>query len=278
MIHSDWHIHSEFSYDASAPLETIAENAKNQELRLIGITDHANFNDEKFMSDLRASVAAVKEAQKKYPFMVLGVELTPIEKPEFDHIAKCGTREGYTPPSQSSPFGIELASTKEELISLGVRYAIGAAHWRVDVPGARALPVDLDASIREWYRQQMWLACDDRVTILGHPWYHGKAVWYDDFSVIPHSMNMDIASALKENGKFVECNSHFFWDKRSTEKFRHQYAEFLRELFEMGIPVTYGSDSHNGYEDYRPFVEKYLAAAGFCDGDISELSEKDLWR
>ena len=276
MIHSDWHIHSEFSYDASAPLETIAQNAQNQGLRLIGITDHVNFNDEKFMCDLRASAAAVKEAQKKYPFMVLGVELTPIEKPEFDYIAKNGTREGYTPPRDSSPFGIELAATKEQLISLGVRYAIGAAHWRVDVPGAKALPPDVDACIREWYRQQMWLACDQRVTILGHPWYHGKAIWYDDFSVIPHSMNMDIASALKENGKFVECNSHFFLDGRSTEKFRHQYAEFLRELFEMGIPVTYGSDSHSGYEDLRPPVEKYLAAAGFRDGDIAELSEKDL--
>jgi hypothetical protein len=77
-------------------------------------------------------VAGVREAQKKYPFMVLGVELTPIEKPEFDHIAKTGSREGYVAPVQSSPFDIELAASKEELISLGVRYAIGASHWRVD--------------------------------------------------------------------------------------------------------------------------------------------------
>lgn len=277
MIHSDWHIHSEYSYDASAPIETIASNSKAQGLRFVGITDHANFNDEKFMGDLRASAAAVKEAQKRYPYMILGVELTPIEKPEFDYIAKTGTREGYLPPEQGTPYGIELAATKEELISLGVRYAIGAAHWRVDVPGAKALPVDLDACIKEWYRQQMWLACDERVTVLGHPWYHGKAIWYDDFSIIPRSMNIDIASALKENGKYVECNSHFFTSGKATEKFRRQYAEFLRELFEMGIPVTYGSDSHNGYADMRPAVEKYLLAVGFRDGDISELSEKCLW-
>ena len=88
MIHSDWHIHSEYSYDASNPLETIAQNAQAQGLCRVGITDHANFNDEKFLSDLHRSVAGVKEAQKKYPFMVLGVELTPIEKPEFDYIAK----------------------------------------------------------------------------------------------------------------------------------------------------------------------------------------------
>ena len=277
MIHSDWHIHSEHSYDASAPLETIAANSRAQGLRLIGITDHANFNDEKFMGDLRASAAAVKDAQKTDSRIILGVELTPIEKPEFDYIAKTGTREGYIPPEQSGPYGIELAATKEELISLGVRYAIGAAHWRIDVPYGKKFHTDPEVCIREWYRQQMYLACDERVTVLGHPWYIGNSLWYGDFSAIPHSMNMDIAAALKENGKYVECNSHFFTCEKATDKFRRQYAEFLRELFEMGIPVTYGSDSHDGYADYRPAVEKYLTLAGFEDGDISELSESCLW-
>lgn len=277
MIHSDWHIHSEYSYDASAPIETIASKAKAQELRFVGITDHANFNDEKFMSDLRASATAVKEAQKKYPHIVLGVELTPIEKPEFDYIAQNGTREGYLPPVQSGAYGIELAATKEELIALGVRYAIGASHWRVDSPYAKRFHTDIEVCVREWYRQQMYLACDERVTVLGHPWYIGNSLWYEDFSVIPHSMNMDIAAALKENGKYVECNSHFFTCGKASGKFRRQYAEFLRELFEAGIPVTYGSDSHDGYADVRPAVEKYLLAAGFKDGDISELSQSCLW-
>lgn len=277
MIFSDWHIHTENSYDATNRLTSIAEEAKAEGLRLIGITDHANFNDNKFMTDLRNSVAAVKAAQKEYPFLVLGVELTPIEKPEFDYIAKTGTREGYQPPVQDAPYEIELAATREELMAMGVRYAIGAAHWRVDKPWAKQLPIDLDACIREWHRQQLWLACDERVTILGHPWYNGKRIWYHDFELIPRSMNLELAAALKENGKFVECNSHFFRVEHSTEKFRHRYAEFLRELFEMGIPVTYGSDSHHNYEDLRPDPEKYLAAAGFKDGDISELTETALW-
>lgn len=277
MIHSDWHIHSEHSYDAKIPLEVIGQGAVEQGLRFVGITDHLNFNDESFTSDLRASAKGVKEAQKKYPNMILGVELTPIEKPEFDYVAKTGTREGYIAPSQSEPYAIELAATKEELRALGVRYAVGAAHWRVDVPKAIRDELDTDACIREWYRQQMYLACDERVTILGHPWYHGYALWYEDFSVIPRSMNADIAAALKENGKHVECNSHFFYYGKTSEKFRYQYAEFLRELFEMGIPVTYGSDSHLKYIDLRGEIEKHLAAVGFKDGDFSELSEKDLW-
>lgn len=277
MINSDWHIHSVHSYDATNPLEAIAQEAMKQGLRSVGITDHVNFNDEKFLGDLRNSVAAVKEIQKKYPFFVLGVELTPIEKPEFDYISKTGTREGYIAPIQSQPYAIALAATKEELMALGVRYAIGAAHWRVDLPGAKQLPPDVEACIREWHRQQMWLACDSRVTVLGHPWYNGKGLWYEDFDRIPRTMHLELAAALKENGKYAECNSKLFLSDKATEKFRHQYAGFLRELFEMGIPVTYGSDSHHDYGDARPKVEAYLAAAGFTDGDITDLPESALW-
>ena len=278
LINSDWHCHSENSYDAKNPISQIAEGAMAQGLRAVGITDHANFNDEKFLGDLQSSCNGVKAAQEKYPFLVLGVELTPIERPEFDYIAVHKTREGYIPPVLSAPYELELAQTKEELIARGVRYAVGGAHWRVDVPYARQLPADLDACIREWYRQQMWLACDERVTILAHPWCNGSKLWYNDFSVIPCSMNEDLAAALKENGKYAECNSALFSVDNTSERFRCQYAEFLRELFEKGIPITYGSDSHLNYLDRRPGVEKYLRSVGFKDGDISDLSEGDFWR
>lgn len=277
IIHSDWHIHSEYSYDATNTLESIADAAKEEGLRFVGITDHANYNDESFLGDLKRSVAGVTEARKTHPNMILGVELTPISKPEFDNIAKTGTREGFEWPEDGMPYPIELAVSKEELMAMGVRYAIGASHWRVNVPPERRKSTVLEDYIDEWYRQQLWLACDERVTILGHPWYIGSGKWYEDFAVIPHSVNMDIAAALKENGKYVECNSHFFRTNKATERFRHQYAEFLRELFEMGIPVTYGSDSHHNYRDVRADVEKYLVAAGFKDGDIVEIAEKDLW-
>lgn len=278
MIYSDWHIHTNCSYDAKLSIETLIKSAFEQGLRKIGVTDHLNFNDKKFTSDLRASAENVKKAQKNCPDLILGVELTPIARPEFDYIAKTGTRDGYVAPIQDTPYDIELAASKEELVALGVRYAIGASHWRVDIFEGKKFHNDLDTCIKEWYRQQMWLAQDERVTILGHPWYIGNAMWYEDFSVIPHSMNEDIASALKENGKYVECNSHFFTSDKATERFRRQYSEFLREMFEMGIPVTYGSDCHGPlYPDTRGSIEKYLFEAGFCDGDISELSEDILW-
>ena len=277
MIHSDLHMHSEASYDSELSLEAIHEGMKANGFSLMGITDHANFNDKSFMGDIKRSAEIVKEFQKTHSGIILGVELTPIEKPEFDYIAKTGTRDGYVPPVQSTPYDIELAMTKEEMIALGIRYAIGASHWRVDVPDGRHKHTDLDVCIKEWYRQQMWLACDERVTILGHPWWIWEGLWYDDFSVIPHSMNLDIIAALKENGKYVECNAGMLTDLQIGDYYRRQYAEFLRECFEAGVPVTFGSDSHTVYTSGHLEVEKYLSAAGFKDGDISEIAEKDLW-
>ena len=64
IIRSDWHIHSEFSYDATSTLEAIALNAKDQGLRFIGITDHANYNDKEFLGALYASAAGVKAARE----------------------------------------------------------------------------------------------------------------------------------------------------------------------------------------------------------------------
>lgn len=272
MIHSDWHIHSDASYDSQLPVEEIARNAKSFGFYKFGITDHVNYNDRKFLADFEASARNITKTKQYWDNPIFGVELTPIEKNLFNYIAEHGDGEGFA--ESNCGYGIELALSKEELVAAGVRYAIGAAHWRIDPAKSYS---DMQATLAEWHRQQLWLACDSRVTILGHPWYNGAGMWYSDFALIPRSMNMELAAALKENGKFVECNSHFFISPKTDENFRHRYAEFLRELFEMGIPVTYGSDSHNSYVDKHIAVEKYLLAAGFADGDLSDLGEEDFW-
>ena len=282
IICSDWHIHSEASYDASLPLQTISDTSREFGFRRVGITDHANFNDTKYLADLQNSARIVTEFQKKDPRMVLGVELTPIELPLFQHIQKTGVRDGYVPPIQSTPYDMELAQTKEQLMALGVRYAIGAAHWRVDVPNRKLLPPDLEPNIREWHRQQMWLACDERVTILGHPW-SCNLLWYGDFTIIPASLHDEFAAALKENGKYAECNCSMFTGSDTSEYFRNQYAEYMRYLFEKGIPITIGTDCHgssarNDYPDRRAIYETYLSKVGFREGDFTDLPDSALWQ
>lgn len=274
MIHSDFHIHSEFSYDAKNTLAQIIAGARAQGLRRFGITDHLNFNDEAFMGDLKASSENVLALKDSVPEMLLGVELTTIPKPIFDHIAKTGTREGYIPPASGQPYAMAVAADKATLMRFGVRYAIGAAHWRTDGSDKYG---ETDVMIRDWHRQQLWLSCHEAVTVLGHPWYNGRGAWYEDFSCIPASMHEELAAALRENGKYVECNPCMLTDPRQTDTFRRQYAEFLRFLFESGVSITYGSDSHSDYGDCRPEVEEYLAAAGFREGDFSEIAEEKLW-
>ena len=95
-------------------------------------------------------------------------------------------------------------------------------------------------------------------------------------------MNRELIAALKESGKCMECNTSMLI--RPSERARHQYAEFLREAFESGLRITFGSDSHSVYNDNRMggprgdlAIEKYLLAAGFKDGDFYTLQDSDLW-
>ena len=280
MIFSDWHIHSDASYDAKLPLETLIATAKEKGFQGFGVTDHLNYNDESFWANIRQSAENFHRLKSTFPNMRLGVELTPVQKPLYDHIAKTGDRESWIPPIQDKPYDIELAGTKEELMALGVQYAVGASHWRVDVPDMD-LKDSAEAQIREWHRQQMWLACDERVTILGHPWSCNRS-WYEDFSIVPASMHDELASALLEKGKFAECNAGMFVSQITSERFRHQYAQFLRYLFERGIPITFGSDCHGKpepvYNDRRNQAIFYLEAAGFREGDITDLPDTALWQ
>ena len=281
MIHSDWHIHSSASYDATLPLEQLIADAKAQGLRGFGITDHLNYNDESFWGNIRESAANFKRLRQEFPGMRLGVELTPISKPLLDHLASGGTRENWVPPIQSEPYAVELPGTKGELMALGVQYAIGAAHWRVDQPNY-FLRDSAKAEILEWHRQQMYMACDERVTILGHPW-SCNLLWYGDFTIIPASLHDELAAALKENGKFAECNCSMFTGSDTSEYFRNQYAEFMRFLFERGIPITIGTDchgssAHNDYPDRRAIYETYLSKVGFKEGDFTDLPDSALWQ
>ena len=280
MIHSDWHIHSEASYDAKLPLETLIAAAREAGYRGFGVTDHLNYNDASFWGNVRQSAENFHRLKPTFPNMRLGVELTPVAKPLYDHIARTGNREDWIPPIQDTPYDIELAGTKEELMALGIQYAVGASHWHVDVAEHRP-NVSVEAQVREWHRQQMWLACDERVTILGHPWSCNPN-WFDDFSIIPASMHDELASALLENGKYAECNAGMFVAKATSERFRYQYAEFLRYLFERGISITFGSDCHGKpeptYQDRREKVISYLKTAGFGEGDITDLPDAALWQ
>lgn len=283
MIHSDLHLHSEYSYDSVLPLQTILDAAKERGYRQVGVTDHLNLPNNKFIGCIRNSAKNVLQAKKDHPNLLLGVELTPIEKPYYDYCVMHPETEGYNPPGYTPPtsgiaipYPYEMAMSKEELMSLGVQYAVAAAHGYIDTPApdVHSIKDCVDA----WYRMHMYLASDERTTILGHPYYHGLHLWYDDFSVVPYSAHEELAAALKEKNKLLEMNVDMIVNNIATERFKRQYAEYMRFMFESGVRITYGSDAHNKYPDKRDELSPYLAAVGFKEGDFSELQPSDLWQ
>ena len=275
MYNSDWHIHSEASYDASLPVDELIASAKKYGLKQFGITDHANLNIPSFWENMYKS----KQLYEKYQCegFYYGVELTVIPKSLYDYCAKHGTREGYTFPSNDKPCELEFMLTLEDLDKLGIMYSVAGAH--------SILNVELEQSkiIREWHRQQMYIATDPRVDILAHPWWfpgikewqdsegrYFDKPWFGDFDIIPRSMHNELAAALKENDVCIEANLSMICGNSYPENFYRKYNEYLRYMFEEGVKLVFGSDVHKPpYGDYRESVEKALSVVGFKSEDFS---------
>lgn len=266
MYTSDWHIHSSASYDAQLLVPDLINAAAEIGVTRFGITDHANFPIPSFFGNLEES----KRLHDKYGFegFYLGVELTTIPRTMYEHCIKTGRRDTYTSTNVVDNYELEFMLTMEDLERFGMSYTVAAAHsaWHTDVSKTNEF-------IIEWHRHHMYIANDERVDILGHPWWFDKpqfAVWLSDFSVIPVSMHDELACALKENGVCIEANAGMIYGTLYTEKFYRQYCEYMRYMFEKGVKVTFGSDCHGPlYVDHRLEVEKALGAVGFKSEDFA---------
>lgn len=271
MYTSDWHIHSQASYDASLTIPELFSSTERQGITDFGLTDHVNRPS--WITYLQKSRELV-EANPRRGFH-LGVELTTISKHLHDYDRAHGSADGYIHPGGTEPDPIELPLTGEELRACGVEYAIGAAHWALNVPMER------DAVIRDFHRQNLYCAADPRVDILGHPWWmpmewtlpNGAKGRFDDMAVIPRSMHEELAAALIENDKPMELNViSFLICEDFPEKLCRQYAEYARWMFERGVKLTIGTDEHGGnggYQDYREKAAALLRPLGFQPADFS---------
>ena len=267
MYSTDWHIHSEASYDASLSVEELINSAKEIGIEKFGITDHANVNIPSFWDNMYES----KRLYDKYKHdgFYFGVELTTIPKSLYDYCAKHGTNEGYEFTSVDRDPGLEFMLTLEDMEKLGIMYSVAAAHSTFNVGSEQ------DKIIREWHRQQMYIVQDPRVDVLAHPWWcWRRQKWIDkelaDFSKVPKSMNDELASAMAENDVYIEANPSMIFGDSMPERFYRQYNEFLREMFERGVKLVFGSDTHNSpYKDHRENVRDSLGIVGFKEEDFS---------
>lgn len=268
MFNSDWHIHSNASYDAELTLDNLLKSTKEEGIERFGLTDHANFNIPSFWENVEESKRLYEKYKQENFFF--GVELTTFPKAMYDHCQKHQSRDGYYSTVPTYNYDLEFMLTEEDLDRLGVSFVVAAAHspWHLDMNDKFKL-------MTEWHRQQMYIATDKRVAILGHAWWFNdasQAPWIgEDFDIIPMSMHNELASALIENDIRLEANKSMLIGSKRPQKFFDKYAEFLRYMFEKGVKITYGSDCHGPlYTTDREDVNKALSKVGFKKGDFSE--------
>ena len=276
-ITADWHIHSRNSCDeACLVVAELIADAPALGIRAYGLTDHVHtpYN----WPDLAASRAEFV-ASTPPPQFHFGVEVSVVSQWELDEIRKgghsdpvYGLRAGG-PPGAAPALGIDA----ETLARHKVEYVIGGTHWPLYVPLTR------ESVIRDYHRQNMFLATHPLITIIAHPWWwmghwqdaqghYPAEPWFDDFRRIPQSLHDEFAAAVTGHGKIVEINiGAILLNPLYPPAFADQYLEYLAALKSRQVRFSIGSDCHNArYGADFARVAALLTAAG--------ITERDLWR
>ena len=271
-IQSDWHIHSQRSCDgACITISDLIHEAEIAGIGDFGLTDHVHtpYN----LPDMAASRAEYvsNEPSARFHF---GVEVSSVSQWEIDEIAGggygnpvYGLRKGGKPECE-----LAIGIGQEDLETYGIEYVVGGTHWPMYVE------MDREAVIRDYHRQNMFLATHPLVDIVAHPWWwmgHWKdekgdypaEPWFDDFGVIPKSIHDEFAAAAVEHGTAVEINiSANLLNPHYPPHFADRYLEYLAALQSQGVVLSIGSDCHSEHYAFDfGRVERMLESAGIVD-------------
>ena len=273
-ITCDWHIHSRNSCDgACMPVSVLVARAAEKGITDFGLTDHVH---------TPLNLPELQDSRREYlsgprpDGFHFGVEVSCVSQWELDEIARrpperavCGIRKGGPPGAPPA-----LALTEEDITALEIEYVVGGTHWPLYVP------IEREAVIRDYHRQNMFLAQHPLVDIVAHPWWwHGHWAndrgmftaepWLDDFGRIPKSLHDEFAASVMANDKAVEINVlAMLLTARYPASFKRQYVEYLAGLKDRGAQLCIGSDCHDA--DYGvdfATAERMLAAVGLCEQD-----------
>jgi len=275
-ITSDWHIHSRNSCDeASMEVKVLVQMADEKGIIDYGLTDHIHtpYN----LPDLAASRKEFTESNSSSNFH-FGVEVSCVSKWEIDEIATgkygspvYGLRSGGDPGCH-----LAIGLDKSDIDRYQIEYVVGGTHWPMYVP------IEREAIIKDYHRQNMFLVSHPLVDIVAHPWWwHGHwqdsngvfstEPWFDDFGKIPKSMHDELASSAIQHGKVIEINiSAILLNPHYPQRFKNQYLEYIAELRSRGVKLCLGSDCHSHTYDID-----FETASSMLDGIY--ISDKDLW-
>jgi histidinol phosphatase-like PHP family hydrolase len=271
-IASDWHIHSRNSCDSACmTLADLVREAAERGIHDFGVTDHLhtplNLPDVVRSREEFLSVAP----SGRFHF---GIEVSCVSQWEIAEIAGGGHGRPVYGLRSGGQAGCALAVgiTADDIRRLQIEYVVAGTHWPLYVPFER------EAVIRDYHRQNMFLATHPLVDIVAHPWWwmgHWKDAagnypaepWLDDFGVIPRSMHNEFAAAAIESDTAVEINlAANLMNPHYPEGFAIRYLEYLAGLQERGVRLSIGSDCHSAH--YDPQFERagqMLEKAGIRD-------------
>jgi len=276
MITSDWHTHSRNSCDgACIPVAHLLARAEEKGITDLGLTDHLHtpYN----LPDLAASRREYLACDPS-PRFHFGVEVSCMSQWELDEIAAGRTENPVYGLREGGPAGGALAIglTAEDVEAYGIEYVVGGTHWPLYVP------LEREAVIRDYHRQNLFLAAHSLVDIVAHPWWwmgkwqdadgrYRTDPWLDDLGKIPASMHDEFAAAVCEHQTVVEINLEaILLTGCYPEAFKRQYLDYLAGLKARGVVLCVGSDCHDA-DYYTDFV----AAADMLES--VGIAESDLW-
>jgi len=274
-ITSDWHIHSRNSCDSACM--TVSElilKAAEKRIGDFGLTDHIHtpFN----LPDLAASRQEFLACSPSSHFH-FGLEVSCVSQWEIDEIAKGKHKAPVYGLRSDGPANCPLAIglTAEDIKTYQIEYVVGGTHWPMYVP------IEREAVIRDFHRQNMFLVTHPLVDIVAHLWWwHGHwqdsegcysaEPWFDDFNRIPSSMHNEFATAAIEYDTVAEINLQaILLNSHYPERFKQQYLKYLAELKSQKVKLCIGSDCHSAhYEVDFEAASLMLESVGISDEDL----------
>jgi histidinol phosphatase-like PHP family hydrolase len=284
-ITSDWHIHSVNSCDgASLAVSDLIPEAEAAGILDFGLTDHIHtpYN----LPDLVRSREEFL-ANQPSPRFHFGVEVSCVSQWEIEEVATgryeapvYGLREGG--PAEGA---LAIGLTAEDLTELGIEYVVGGTHWPMYIEVKR------ETVIRDYHRQNMFLATHPLVDIVAHPWWwmghwqddrgdYTTKPWLDDFGHIPKAMHNEFAAAVIEHGTRVEINiAAMLLNPHYPRRFVQQYLDYLADLQSQGAVLCIGSDCHSvHYEIDFETAGEMLEDAGIKGEELWRLPPRDDMR
>ena len=271
----DWHMHTRRSPcgQAEATYESTAASVRAAGVERFGFTDHLHSSAN--LPDLRAARAEFDALADKTGAH-FAVEVSCLRVWDLDNNLAAGPDAHaygvWEGGPDDSPLGIYWP---DEMADLAPEYAIGGAHWPLGAP------LEQDAVIRSYHRQNLFLAQCPQVGIVAHPWWwmggwqgeDGRYLglpWLGDFTAIPQSIHQEFAAALHENGKRMELNAGaIFLNAEYPETFAGQYLDYVAYMKSEGVAFSLASDCHEATYDRGPeHIAAMLESIGITDADL----------